>query len=65
MQHATSDVRNEVARRVKRSTVTAVARALGMPREQIARIAGGLPVRLGTIALARERLAAGSVDAPR
>ncbi len=56
-QHAASVTRAEVARLVRASTVAAVARELGIPREQIARIAGGLPVRPGTLALARERLA--------
>jgi hypothetical protein len=46
----------EVARRVRASSVAAVARQLGMAREQIARLAGGLDVREATRALARERL---------
>ena len=57
MTHDTSGIRAEVARRVRRTSVTAVARALGMPREAVARLAGGLPVRAGTLALARDRLA--------
>lgn len=51
------DPRPEIARRVGASSVNAVAKALRIPREQIARLAGGLPVRDGTLALARERLA--------
>lgn len=51
------DPRPEIARRVRASSVTAVARELGLAREQIARLAGGLDVRPATLALARERLA--------
>lgn len=51
------DPRPEIARRVRSSSVAAVSRELGIPREQIARLAGGLDVRPGTLALARERLA--------
>jgi hypothetical protein len=57
MQHEAS-IRQEIARRVRASTVTAVALELGIPREQVARLAGGFPVRAGTLSLARERLAA-------
>jgi len=63
MQQATSspppvlpDPRPAIAARVAASSVSAVARALGIPREQIARLAGGFEVRDGTLALARERL---------
>jgi hypothetical protein len=59
MPHATqplSDPRPEISRRVRTSSVTAVARELGIAREQIARLAGGLDVRASTLALARERL---------
>lgn len=55
MQQA--DTRREIARRVKASSVSAVSRELGIAREQIARLAGNLSVREGTLALARERLA--------
>lgn len=57
MQPASDDLRDEIARRVRASTVSAVSRALGMSREQIARLAGGLDVRASTLALVRERLA--------
>jgi hypothetical protein len=63
MQHATPatvaqpDPRPEIARRVRASSVYAVSRELGIPREQIARLAGFLDVRASTLALARERLA--------
>ncbi|MGA2451643.1 MAG: hypothetical protein ABTD50_23550 [Polyangiaceae bacterium] len=58
MQHtALPDPRPEIARRVRAASVTAVARDLGIPREQIARLAGGLDVRASTLALARDRLA--------
>jgi hypothetical protein len=50
------DPRPLVAARVAITSVGAVARVLGMPRESIARLAGGLPVRPGTLALARERV---------
>ena len=50
------DPRPLVAARVAVTSVGAVARILGMPRESIARLAGGLPVRPGTLALARERV---------
>jgi hypothetical protein len=60
MPHVTPqlDAVQIIADRVRATSVTAVARDLHMPREQIARLAGGLPVRPGTIALARERLIA-------
>jgi hypothetical protein len=50
------DPRPLVAARVAITSVGAVARVLGMPKESIARLAGGLPVRPGTLALARERV---------
>lgn len=52
------DPRPLIALRVATTSIQAVARELGIPREQIARLAGGFPVRPGTLALARERLAA-------
>jgi hypothetical protein len=60
MPHVTPqlDAVQIIAARVRASSVAAVARDLRMPREQIARLAGGLPVRPGTLALARERLIA-------
>jgi hypothetical protein len=57
------DPRTEIARRVRASSVNAVAKQLRISREQIARLAGGLDVRDGTLALARERLA--ETEAPR
>jgi len=50
------DPRPEIARRVRATNITAVSRELGIAREQIARLAGGLDVREATLALARERL---------
>jgi hypothetical protein len=60
MQQSTNEdrTRAEIARRVEASSVFAVAKELGLAREQIARLAGGLQVRQGTLALARERFAA-------
>lgn len=58
MAHVVIDPRPEIARRVRASSVTTVARLLGLQREQVARLAGGLPVRASTLALARERLEA-------
>lgn len=49
-------VRRRIANRVAASSVAAVARELGLTTEQVARLAGGLPVRPGTEALARERV---------
>jgi hypothetical protein len=57
------DPRPEIARRVRASSIHAVSRELGIAREQIARLAGGLDVRDGTLALARERLAHGKPEA--
>jgi hypothetical protein len=51
------DPRPAIAARVAATSIQAVSRDLGIPREQIARLAGGFPVRPGTLALARERLA--------
>jgi hypothetical protein len=50
--------RDEVARLVRESNIHTVSQTLGMSREQVAKLAGGLPVRPGTLALAGERLAA-------
>jgi hypothetical protein len=52
-----AELRHEIARRVRATSVSAVARELGIPREQVARLAGGLGTREGTRALARERVA--------
>ena len=54
------EVKIEVARMVRESNVSAVARAMGLPSETVARLAGGLTVRAGTLALARERLSRGA-----
>jgi hypothetical protein len=58
MSLATSESLAVIAARVRATSVAAVARDLGMSRESIARVAAGLPVREGTIALLRDRLAA-------
>jgi hypothetical protein len=49
---------------VRRVGLNKSAKALKMPRETIASIAAGAAVRAGTIALARERLAALETAAP-
>jgi len=56
--------RAEIERLVRATSVAAVSKLLRIPREQIARLAGGLAVREGTIALARERLAHRGAHAP-
>jgi hypothetical protein len=59
MQHPESaDLRASIAALVAASTVTAVARRLGLTPEVVARLAGGLDCRAGTLSLARERLQA-------
>lgn len=52
------DVRAAVACLVRERSVCAVARTLGLPQATVCRLAGGLDVRPGTLALARDRLAA-------
>ncbi len=42
---------------VDREGVSAAARTLGVSREAVARLAGGLDVRRGTVALAEKSLA--------
>lgn len=50
------DVRAEVAHLIRTGTVRGTAAKLGVSRESLARICGGLPVRPGTVALVRESL---------
>jgi hypothetical protein len=51
------EIRAQIARLVRETSTQRAATALGLTRETTARIAGGLPVRDGTMALAREKLA--------
>jgi hypothetical protein len=41
---------------IEAHTVNPVARALGLGREAVARLAAGIPVRAGTVALAEQNL---------
>jgi hypothetical protein len=50
------DPRPAIAAAVARTSVAAVSRAMGIPREQIARLVACVRVQNGTLALARERL---------
>jgi len=54
----TPDLQAEIVRLVRGSTLAGASRALGLPRETVARLFGGLPVREGTVALAEKRMAA-------
>lgn len=45
--------RTHLAQVVRKHSATTVARALGVGREQVVKLAAGFPVRAGTLALAQ------------
>lgn len=62
MVQSASDIQKQVTAAVATRSVFAVSKALGVGREQVARIVAGLPVRRGTALLVRENLP--NLDAP-
>jgi hypothetical protein len=59
MQHPTTlpvAQRQHLAQAVRRHGVAAVSRALGLGRESVSKLAGGLAVLPGTVALAQQSL---------
>jgi hypothetical protein len=48
--------RRALVRAIEAHNFTPVAKALGLGREAVARLAAGIPVRAGTVALAEQNL---------
>jgi hypothetical protein len=59
------EVIQRVAAEVGRVGTARASKVLGLGRESVARIVAGLPVRAGTLALLRERLATIDADPTR
>ena len=53
---APKDVRDAVAHVINEQGIVGAAKSLGMARETLAKVAGGVVVAPGTIALVREKL---------
>jgi hypothetical protein len=53
---APSETRRAVAALIRELGIERASRELSIGREQVVRIAGGFGVRIGTLAIARERL---------
>lgn len=53
--------RSTVSKAVEASGVNRVARALGVGREAVCRVASGMPTRRGTLALVRQAIAEGAL----
>lgn len=53
---APKDVRDAVARTINEHGIVEAAKKLGLARETLAKVAGGVVVAPGTIALVREKL---------
>lgn len=55
-QVAPVEMRRAVAKCINKSGIVEAARVIGIARETLAKVAGGVAVTPGTIALVRERL---------